>query len=105
MTKTAISIRLDTDVLDWFRRQTPRGYQSKINELLRSYRDVQQAHVQTIVGRAQQIFLQYRARCFWHMREDLKITPELIPVIQQGLRKHGGRDGFRLASELELTKK
>lgn len=102
MPKKAISIRLDTDVLDWFRRQTPRGYQSKINELLRRYVDERQAYTHTIVGRAQQIYSQYRARCFWHMREDLKITPELLPIIQLGLRKHGGRDGFRLASELDL---
>ena len=34
--KTPISIRLDEDVLDWFRRSGPR-YQSRINAVLRSY--------------------------------------------------------------------
>ena len=34
--KEAISIRLDQDVLDWFRRSGPR-YQSRINAVLRSY--------------------------------------------------------------------
>lgn len=34
--KQTITIRLDADVLDWFRRQG-RGYQTRINKLLRSY--------------------------------------------------------------------
>jgi uncharacterized protein (DUF4415 family) len=34
--KKAISIRLDPDVLDWFRSQG-KGYQSIINAVLRSY--------------------------------------------------------------------
>lgn len=36
--KQAISIRLDTDVLDFFKGQGP-GYQSRINAVLRSYVD------------------------------------------------------------------
>jgi uncharacterized protein (DUF4415 family) len=38
--KQTITIRLDTDVLDWFRRQG-RGYQTRINKLLRSYMQAQ----------------------------------------------------------------
>jgi len=34
--KEAISIRVDQDVLDWFRQSGPR-YQSRINAVLRSY--------------------------------------------------------------------
>ncbi|MCY4460972.1 MAG: BrnA antitoxin family protein [Albidovulum sp.] len=34
--KQAISVRLDTDVLDFFRAQG-RGYQTRINAVLRSY--------------------------------------------------------------------
>ena len=34
--KEAISIRVDQDVLNWFRRQGPR-YQTRINAVLRSY--------------------------------------------------------------------
>ncbi|HEY9703414.1 MAG TPA: BrnA antitoxin family protein [Allocoleopsis sp.] len=34
--KKAISIRLDSDVLDWFQKQG-KGYQSMINTVLRSY--------------------------------------------------------------------
>ncbi|MEA1676351.1 BrnA antitoxin family protein [Nitrospirillum sp. BR 11163] len=34
--KTALSLRLDTDVVDWFRRQGD-GYQTRINAALREY--------------------------------------------------------------------
>jgi uncharacterized protein (DUF4415 family) len=34
--KAAISLRIDADVLEWFRSQGP-GYQTRINALLRSY--------------------------------------------------------------------
>lgn len=34
--KQTITIRLDADVLDWLKRQG-RGYQTRINKLLRSY--------------------------------------------------------------------
>jgi uncharacterized protein (DUF4415 family) len=34
--KTAVSIRLDADVLEWFKAQG-KGYQSKINAVLRAF--------------------------------------------------------------------
>ena len=34
--KTAVTIRLDRQVLDWFKAKGP-GYQTRINALLRSY--------------------------------------------------------------------
>jgi uncharacterized protein (DUF4415 family) len=34
--KQAVSVRLDADVLEWFRAQGP-GYQTKINAVLRSF--------------------------------------------------------------------
>ena len=34
--KEAISLRLDAEVLDWFRTQGP-GYQTRINAVLRAY--------------------------------------------------------------------
>lgn len=34
--KTAISIRVDQDILDWFKAQG-KGYQSRINAVLRAY--------------------------------------------------------------------
>ena len=36
--KTAISLRLEQDVLDWFKAQGP-GYQTRINAVLRAVRD------------------------------------------------------------------
>jgi uncharacterized protein (DUF4415 family) len=35
-TKTQVTLRVDTDVLDWYKKQG-RGYQTKINLLLRAY--------------------------------------------------------------------
>ena len=37
--KAPITIRVDADVLDWFRREG-RGYQTRINQVLRRYIDV-----------------------------------------------------------------
>lgn len=36
--KTAISLRLEQDVLEWFKAQGP-GYQTRINAVLRAFRD------------------------------------------------------------------
>ena len=36
-----VTIRLDADVLEWFRSQGP-GYQTRINRLLRRYMEVSQ---------------------------------------------------------------
>lgn len=36
--KEAISLRLDPDVLDWFKTQGP-GYQTRMNTVLRAYMD------------------------------------------------------------------
>jgi uncharacterized protein (DUF4415 family) len=37
--KTSVSLRVDADVLEWFKRQGP-GYQTRMNAVLRAYRDV-----------------------------------------------------------------
>jgi hypothetical protein len=71
-----------------------------MSDVLREYKDRRSLQEAASVGRAQQIFLQYYTRCFWHLRKDLTITPELLPLVQQGLRKHGGREGMLLASEI-----
>ena len=41
--KRAVSLRLDSDVLDWFKRQG-QGYQTKINSVLRLYVQAKKAH-------------------------------------------------------------
>lgn len=40
--KEAISLRLDHDVLDWFKTQGP-GYQTRMNTVLRAYMDAARA--------------------------------------------------------------
>ena len=37
-TKASISLRVDSDVLDWFKAQGP-GYQTRMNAVLRAFRD------------------------------------------------------------------
>jgi len=36
--KKQVTLRVDTDVLEWFKAQGP-GYQTRINELLRAYKE------------------------------------------------------------------
>jgi uncharacterized protein (DUF4415 family) len=40
--KKAVNLRLDADVLDWFRAQGP-GYLTRMNAVLRSYFEAKQA--------------------------------------------------------------
>lgn len=40
-TKTMISIRVDTDVLEWFKKHSVGGYQSAMNRVLRAYMEEQ----------------------------------------------------------------
>lgn len=41
--KKQVTLRLDADILNWFRSQG-RGYQTKINSLLRAYIDAKKKH-------------------------------------------------------------
>ena len=41
--KTQITLRIDTDVLNWFNAQG-QGYQTNINALLKAYKDANQSH-------------------------------------------------------------
>lgn len=41
--KQSVTMRLDADVLEWFKSQG-HGYQTRINKLLRSYMDAQTHH-------------------------------------------------------------
>ena len=43
-TKTQLTIRVDREVLDWFRAQG-RGYQTRINKLLRAYMEAHKKDV------------------------------------------------------------
>jgi uncharacterized protein (DUF4415 family) len=56
--KTRITIRLDDDVLDWFREQVTiaggGNYQTQINEVLRQY--IQQQHSESLEDTMRRVF-------------------------------------------------
>ena len=43
-TKQPVTIRLDSDVLEWFKAQG-QGYQTRINQLLRKYMEAHRKHL------------------------------------------------------------
>jgi hypothetical protein len=49
---------------------------------------------------ANQLFREFYAACFWHLRPDLVITEEQLPLVIRGLRTHGGRRGLVAAARL-----
>lgn len=49
---------------------------------------------------ARAVYREFHARCFWFLRKDLQLTAEDLPEIARGLREHGGRHGYELASRL-----
>ncbi len=49
---------------------------------------------------ANRLFREYYASCFWHCRPDLSITEAHIPLVVDGLRRHGGRKGLLAAARL-----
>ena len=49
---------------------------------------------------AQEAFTRYYTRCFWYLREDLRVGPEHLDTIIRGLRAHGDRKAFLLAARL-----
>lgn len=49
---------------------------------------------------ANRLYREHHSRCFWHCPKNLVITEELVPLVAEGLRKHGGRRGFILAAQL-----
>jgi len=52
------------------------------------------------LGRAQEIFRQYYAQCFWHYSPMLEVNEANISLVIQGLKKYGGKSGLLLADEL-----
>jgi len=49
---------------------------------------------------ANRLYREYHTRCFWHCPQELVITENLIPLVVNGLKKHGGRRGFVLSESL-----
>jgi hypothetical protein len=98
--RKSISIRVDPDTLQWFRDQRPRGYQTLINMVLNDFVKEQRLLASRRAGRAQELFRQFHARCFWHYKSDLEITSENMHLVIDGLKKYGGREGTKHAEEL-----
>lgn len=104
--KEAIYIKLDSNVLKWFRSQGS-GYQTRINEVLRRFvlevdhQGCEQNNLKNDrLFLAQELYEKYYAQCFWHMKPNLIITEGLIAGIVEGLKKYGGREGFMEAQKL-----
>jgi hypothetical protein len=49
---------------------------------------------------AQEAYRLFRTRCFWSMREDWEVTEESLPLVIEGLKLHGGHEGWKLAQAL-----
>ena len=49
---------------------------------------------------ANQLFQEFYAACFWHMKPDLQVTEALLPLIIRGLRTYGGHRGALAADRL-----
>ena len=49
---------------------------------------------------AQAAFTRFHARCFWFMRDDLRVSEADLPEIVRGLRAHGNREAFFIAAQL-----
>ena len=49
---------------------------------------------------AREAFRKYHATCFWSLSPDLNINAEQVPMIAEGLRRHGNREAFRLAQRI-----
>ena len=45
-------------------------------------------------------FRRFHGQCFWYLHPDLEVTLADLPMIVDGLRKHGGHSGFLLAAKL-----
>ena len=49
---------------------------------------------------AREALASYRTRCFWFLSPDFTITTETLPLVIEGLRRHGDRAAFLIAARL-----
>lgn len=54
----------------------------------------------SVLAVAREALATYRTRCFWSLAPDFDVTPETLPIIIAGLRRHGDRKAFQLAARL-----
>jgi hypothetical protein len=99
--RVGVFLKLDADVVEWFRDTGP-GYQARINHVLKEFVDGVRhpARSPGVLARAQELFEQYYAQCFWHMRPDLIVTERDLAAVVHGLRVNGGREGYLAAESL-----
>jgi len=98
--KKLISIRIDPELLDWLKSRRASGYQTLISEVLEKYRREEDGRRLHCAGRAQELFRRFYAQCFWHYDRELRIDPDNIQLVIDGLRKYGGREGLLQAEDL-----
>ena len=81
-----------------------RAYLSKIGRMggskSRRVLSTEEARNMVRVREARRAFRAFYTQCFWYLRPDMVVTLADIPEIVRGLRLHGGRQGFLLASRL-----
>jgi hypothetical protein len=53
------------------------------------------------VREARKLYRRHHVTCFWWARPDLTIRMGDVAWVADGLRKHGGRDGWRAAARLD----
>jgi len=49
---------------------------------------------------AQEAYRQYSTQCFWFMDEDMIVTEENLPLVIEGLKLHGGHQGWKIGQAL-----
>ena len=49
---------------------------------------------------AKTAFETYRTRCSWSLAPDFVVDESTLPILIAGLRKHGDRAAFQIASQL-----
>jgi hypothetical protein len=74
------------------------SFSMSVRETLSEQKDRAEERALALARRA---FTDYYHRCFWFMKRDLVLTLEDVPYIAQRLRADGGREGLRLARELD----
>lgn len=52
------------------------------------------------VREARRAYRRFYPQCFWSYAPDLKITATDVPWVAEQLRKHGGREAWRVAARL-----
>lgn len=49
---------------------------------------------------ARQALTTYRTRCFWSLTPEVRVSEDTLPIIIDGLRRHGDRRAFQIAAML-----